>query len=63
MQDVTDPRHFLSFSEWTDANSRDTWKASPEFAEGFASCRELCEDFRGGEFSQLLAFHERVVLP
>jgi heme-degrading monooxygenase HmoA len=56
MQDVADSRHFLSFSDWEDAQSRDSWKASPEFAQGLAGCRELCEEFRGGDFSQVVGF-------
>ena len=31
LRDADDPRHFLSFSDWADATSREAWKASPEF--------------------------------
>ncbi len=43
-----DPRHFLSFSDWADAASRDPWKSSPAIrAEGLAACRELWDEFVG----------------
>ena len=56
IRDVADPRHFLSFSEWEDPGSRDAWKSSPDFSQGLASCRELCEDFRGGDYSEAVSF-------
>jgi heme-degrading monooxygenase HmoA len=52
LRDSDDPRHFLSFSEWTDAEVRDAWKSSPEFAKGLAACRELCDEFVGSDYSQ-----------
>jgi heme-degrading monooxygenase HmoA len=55
LQDAGDPRHFVSFSDWDDAGSRDAWKAGPEFASGMAACRELCDDFQGADFSQVAA--------
>ena len=55
LQDSADPRHFLSFSDWDDRGSRDDWKAGPEFAKGLAACRELCEDFQGADFSELVS--------
>ncbi len=56
MHDLTNDRHFVSFSEWNDPNSRDAWKTSPEFAKGFAGCRELCEDFQGGDHEAVVSF-------
>jgi heme-degrading monooxygenase HmoA len=55
LQDVGDPRHFVSVSDWDDAASRDAWKSSPAFAEGLSACRELCEDFRGGDHLEVVA--------
>lgn len=52
LRDGDDPRHFLSFSDWADAASRDAWKSSPGFAKGLAACRELCDDFVGSDYSQ-----------
>ena len=55
LQDSGDARRFLSFSDWDDPGSRDGWKASPEFSKGLAACRELCEDFQGADFSQVVS--------
>ena len=46
-----EPRRFTSFSAWDDAGARDAWKQSPDFAEGFSTCRGLCDEFRGGDFT------------
>lgn len=56
IRSVANPRNFLSFSDWESPESRDTWKASPEFARGMAACRELCEDFQGGDFTGVVSF-------
>jgi heme-degrading monooxygenase HmoA len=56
MRDVSEPRRFVSFSNWDDPASRDMWKASPEFAKGFAGCKELCEDFQGGDFTAVVSY-------
>jgi heme-degrading monooxygenase HmoA len=56
MRDASDLRHFVSYSIWSDAASRDQWKASPEFAKGFAGCRELCDEFQGGDFEAVVTF-------
>jgi heme-degrading monooxygenase HmoA len=55
MRHITNPRHFVSFSAWDDPTSRDVWKTSPAFAKGFAGCRELCEDFEGGDFETVVS--------
>jgi len=52
LRDGDDPRHFLSFSEWVDAASRDAWKSSPEFEKGLAACQELCDEFVGTDYAQ-----------
>ena len=56
LRDADDPRHFLSFSDWADAASRDAWKASPEFERGLTSCRELCDEFMGADSAQVASF-------
>lgn len=53
LQDPGDALHFMSFSDWESPESRESWKSSPEFAEGMAQCRELCDDFQGTDFSQV----------
>jgi heme-degrading monooxygenase HmoA len=50
IRDVSNPNHFISFSEWDDPKMRDAWKNSPEFAEGMSSVRELTDDFSGGDY-------------
>jgi heme-degrading monooxygenase HmoA len=56
LRDADDPRHFLSFSDWADAPSRDAWKGSPEFERDLASCRELCDEFAGADSAQVASF-------
>ena len=56
LRDADDPRHFLSFSDWADATSREAWKASPEFERGLTSCRELCDEFAGADSAQVASF-------
>jgi heme-degrading monooxygenase HmoA len=55
LQDSDDARRFLSFSHWDAGESRDKWKTSPEFAGGLAACRELCDDFQGADFSEVVS--------
>jgi heme-degrading monooxygenase HmoA len=56
IRDDSNPRHFLSFSAWDDPDSRDRWKASAEFEKAFQRCRELCEEFSGGDFTQVVSY-------
>ena len=49
-----DPRRFVSFSWWNDAGARDAWKKSRGFDEGFAACRGFCDDFQGGDFTEVV---------
>jgi heme-degrading monooxygenase HmoA len=49
-----DPGRYTSFSEWSDAQARDAWKQSPDFAEGFSTCKGLCDEFRGGDFTEVV---------
>ena len=48
------PHQFTSISEWTDAASRDAWKASPGFQEGFAASKVLCDEFVGGDYDEVV---------
>ncbi len=50
-----DARHFVSFSEWDDEESRRAWKESTDFAEGLARVRELCDEFHGGDYTEVAA--------
>jgi heme-degrading monooxygenase HmoA len=52
LRDAEDARHFVSFSEWANGGARDAWKSSEAFATGLAGCRELCDEFRGADYSE-----------
>jgi heme-degrading monooxygenase HmoA len=54
LRSTEDPRRFVSFSEWDHAAARDAWKQSPSFAAGFAACRGLCDEFVGGDFTEVV---------
>jgi heme-degrading monooxygenase HmoA len=56
IRDTQDPHHFVSFSAWQDAASRDAWKSSAGFGEKFPTVRELCDEFQGGDFVREAAF-------
>lgn len=51
LRSQSDRRSFVSFAEWTSPEARDSWKHSPGFLERFTACRELCDDFEGGDFT------------
>jgi len=51
---LSDPNLFTSTSEWADAASRDAWKASPGFQEGFAASKALCDEFVGGDCDEVV---------
>lgn len=45
-----DPNRFVSFAAWTSAEDRDAWKQSDGFGQRFSACRELCDEFMGGDY-------------
>jgi heme-degrading monooxygenase HmoA len=45
LQDDEDPRRFLSFGPWDDAESIEAWRASDGFRGRVGRIRELLEDF------------------
>ena len=51
MQDDTIPRHFVSVLCWESAEIRDTWKQKKDFVDRLMACRDLCEEFYGGDYS------------
>lgn len=55
LQDRAVPGHFVSFAEWTDEQSRDAWKRSPEFMGHFAACRALCQDMTGSDYDRAVS--------
>ena len=44
IQDTEDKTHFVSTSEWDNADARAAWKKSPEFAAKFSAARDLCSE-------------------
>jgi heme-degrading monooxygenase HmoA len=56
VRSTQDARHFVSFSAWQDAASRDAWKSSSGFAEQFPMVKDLCDEFEGGDCELVAAF-------
>lgn len=52
IRDAGNAGHFLSFAEWADPAGRNAWREDPGFMEHFSACRELCDDFQGGDFNR-----------
>jgi heme-degrading monooxygenase HmoA len=51
LNDAESPTHFISMGTWRDEASIKAWRSSPEFAQLLGRCRELCEDFRGVDYT------------
>lgn len=56
VQSDDDPHWFVSFAGWSSPEARSAWKSSEGFALRFKACRELCDEFRGGDFEVVAAF-------
>ncbi len=48
-RDADDPRRFVSFGAWTDADSAHAWKRSPEFGEQMAQVLQYVDEFHPSE--------------
>jgi pimeloyl-ACP methyl ester carboxylesterase/quinol monooxygenase YgiN len=59
IRDANDARHFVSWSSWKDAASRDAWRASEGFTRRLESVRALCDEFRGANYSLAVAVAEQ----
>jgi len=55
LQDEADLQHFVSYGYWSDEGHIEAWRNSAGFAERFARCRELCEDFAGSDYTAVAA--------
>lgn len=55
LRDVEDPNHFVSIARWDDVASRAKWMETPEFAEFLETARDLCDDFRGGGYDEVIS--------
>lgn len=51
IRDAEDHRHFISFADWDSAEALGRWRSLPGFAERLAACRDLCDDFRGSNYT------------
>ena len=54
IRDRDDDHHFISFASWSDAGARDAWRQKPGFSEHAGGCRALCDEFRGGDFDDVV---------
>jgi quinol monooxygenase YgiN len=43
LQDLNEPRRFVSFGPWDSTESVEAWRQLPEFQTFFATAKELCE--------------------
>ena len=51
-----DPLRFTSVSEFDDDASLKAWKTSQGFRENIESCKELCDEFLGGDYDVAASF-------
>jgi heme-degrading monooxygenase HmoA len=51
IRETAQPRHFISFGGWKDAETVQKWRGHPEFAERLGRCRELCDEFVAGDYT------------
>ncbi len=51
-----DSGRFVSFAEFETPEARHAWKNSEGFIERAAACRELCDEFQGGDFTLAASF-------
>ena len=50
IQDEGNPGHFVSIALWDRPESRAAWKSHTAFPGKLGACRELCEEFTGGDY-------------
>ena len=46
LQEVDQPRHFLSFGPWASQEAIQRWRGTPEFQAFLTTARQLCEEVR-----------------
>jgi len=44
LEDVDEPRRFVSIGGWSDMQKVQAWRETPEFRDFFAKVSELCEE-------------------
>lgn len=47
---------YISLAVWSTADARRNWQQSEGFAERFGVCRDLCDDFDGGDYSHVASY-------
>jgi heme-degrading monooxygenase HmoA len=63
LRSLSHPNLFTSISEWDNAASRDAWKASPGFQEGFTASQALCDEFVGGDYDEVVVVSKPIRNP
>ncbi|MEX0881453.1 MAG: antibiotic biosynthesis monooxygenase family protein [Candidatus Saccharimonadales bacterium] len=51
IQETANPRHFLSFGSWENPEAVNSWRQTPEFKDFIGGCKQLCEDFKAGDYT------------
>jgi hypothetical protein len=51
--------HFVSWSSWRDAASRDHWRTTEGFTSRLEKVRSLCDEFRGANYTLEVEVSER----
>jgi heme-degrading monooxygenase HmoA len=55
IREDANPRHFISFGGWRDAETVAKWRSHPEFQERLGRARELCDEFVAGDYTAVAA--------
>src|SRR4051812_27302419 len=50
LRDANDPRHYMSYSRWRDAEAMDAWRKNPEFPDRMGRVRAHVEEFIPSDF-------------
>ncbi len=49
-RDLSEPRRYLSFAPWENAEAMQAWKSNPEFRQRMAAVQEHVAEFTPSEF-------------
>lgn len=59
LQDAEEPRRFISFGPWKDADSIRAWRQRPEFKEFFARAKTLCDEIQPRTLKTIVYVQEK----
>jgi quinol monooxygenase YgiN len=59
IRDKADAHHFVSWSSWRDAASRDHWRTTEGFKSRLDKVRAICDEFCGANHSLAVGVSER----